>query len=358
MHKIIKNFLSMLLCATGISAVSVTSALAYCDPANISTGNSGVAVSGISDLDLASMLSLTNSYSVTHSSNFSGYKLTCVTGGETLYYRNGIEGGYTVKFTSGDLDTYIKFTATLPVSSKSFGAFITQDYPASDFDTEISLTAEVVAGPGYDFATSGSSVEVPLLYFLTANGNSAYPTASALRDLVKTKAAAAVASYTDLKGFASLNVSFSPVSTTCLIENQQFSLPPTTLYTIRSGESSDTQFSVPVACSGSVNSLVTRTFDLRAYSNDIVDDARYIIRNPSSTSSGIGFQLFNENADPLKISASYDSASTALASMTAGKDNLGSLTSLNIGARYKIFDAAAASPGTVVGTIIIYMEYK
>jgi len=347
----------MLLWVAGIGAVWLPGALAYCDPADISTGKSAVAVSGISDLDLASMLSLTDSYSVTNSSNFSGYKLTCVTGGETLYYRNGIEGGYTVKFTSGDLDTYIKFTATLPISSKSFGAFITQDYPASDFDTEITLTAQVVAGPGYDFATSGGSVEVPLLYLITANGNSTYPTASALRDMVNSKAAAAVMSYSDLKGFASLNLSFSPVSTTCLIDNQQFSLPSTTLYAIRSGEHSDTQFSVPVTCSGSVNSLVTKSFDLRAYSNDIVDDARYIIRNSSSTSSGIGFQLFNETADPLKISAGYNSSATSLASMTAGKDNLGALTSLNIGARYKIFDAAAATPGTVVGTIVIYMEY-
>ncbi|WP_276726916.1 fimbrial protein [Pantoea septica] len=354
MHKIINSFFSMLLFAAGISAVAVPDVLAYCDPANISTGRYSVAVSDISDVDLTGMLSLTNTYSVTISSNFSGYKLACFWGGETLYYRSGIEGGYTVKFTSGDLDTYIKFTATLPISSKYFD----NENPASSFDTDITLTTEIVAGPDYDVATSGGNTEVPLLYLISNGWNSTYPTASALRNLINTKAAAEVSALDNLKGFASLNVFFSPVSTTCLIDNQQFSLPSTTLYAIRAGEIADTQFNVPVVCSGSVNSLVTRTFDLRAYSSDIVDDARYIIRNTSSTSSGIGFQLFNEKDDPLKISAGYDSASTSLASMTAGKDNLGSLTSFNIGARYKIFDAAAASPGKIVGTIVIYMEYK
>lgn len=354
MHKMISSFLSMLLFAAGISAISAPDALAYCDPWSVSTNQWGVAVSDTSDVDLTGMLSLTNSYSATISTNFSGYHLTCYVYAETFYYRSGVEDGYTVKFTSGDLDTYIKFTATLPISSKYF----TEDNPGSYLDTEINLTAEVVAGPAYDFATSGGRAEIPLLYLISPRWNNSYPTASSLRNLVNNKADAEVASYVDLKAFASLNVSFSPVSTTCLIDNQQFSLPSTTLNAIRAGESADTQFNVPVVCSGSVNSLATRTFDLRAYSNDIVDDAHYIIRNPSSTSSGIGFQLFNGKDDPLKISAGYNSASTSLASMTAGKDNLGSLTSFNIGARYKIFDAAAASPGKIVGTIVIYMEYK
>ena len=84
---------------------------------------------------------------------------------------------------------------------------------------------------------------------------------------------------------------------------------------------------------------------------------RYIIRNALSTSSGVGFQLFNDTADPLVFSSSYDSSSTSLASMTQGTDLITSLTSLNIGARYKIYDSSSATPGTVVGTITIYMEY-
>jgi len=362
MQKFINRLLLIPLFAAGISAVSVPPALAvnilgYCDPQNTSSGDYTVALSTISDIDLATMLSLTNSYSLTTSSNFSGYQLVCYATGETLYYRNGIDGGYTIKFTSGDVDTYIKFTASLSATSKSFSGLLGTTYSASDFDTDITLTAELVTGSDYDVANTSGSAEIPLLYLVTATGNSTYTTASALRSLVSTQAAASAASYSNLKGFASVNISFSPVSTTCVIENQEFSLPSTTLYTIQSGETSDTQFTIPVTCSGSLNSLATKTFNLRAYSGDIVDSTRYIIRNALSTSSGVGFQLFNDTADPLVFSSSYDSSSTSLASMTQGTDLITSLTSLNIGARYKIYDSSSATPGTVVGTITIYMEY-
>lgn len=360
MQKFINRLLLILLFATGVSAVSVTPALAigYCNPQNISSGNNSVALSTISDIDLATMLSLTNSYSLTTSSNFSGYQLVCYLSGETLQYRNGIEGGYTVKFTSGDVDTYIKFTASLSDNNKYFDSgLISTSYSASDFDTEITLTAELVTGSDYDVASTSGSAEIPLLYLTSSSYSKTYSTASALRSQVSTRAAAAAASTYDLKGFASVNILFSPVSTTCVIENQEFTLPSTTLFAIQSGDTSDTQFTIPVTCSGSLNSLATKTFNLRAYSGDIVDATRYIIRNASSTSSGIGFQLFNDMADPLVFSASYDSSSTSLASMTQGTDLITSLTSLNIGARYKIYDSSSATPGTVVGTIMIYMEY-
>lgn len=358
MHKFIKS----LLIASGLffvlAIVSINQALAFCDPYNLSTGNAAVATSTANNIDLADMLSLTSNYTVTSNSNFSGFKLGCQTGGETLYYRNGIEGGYTVKFSTGDQDSYIKFTASLPIPSKNFSAFIAQDYPASDFDTEMTITAEVVEGTTYDASTTAGSIEIPILYFLSNTFNTAYPTASALRGLVSTKAAAGSMSRDDLKGFSSINVAFVPVSTTCSIQNQQFTLPSTTLFTLKSGDYSDTRFSIPLSCSGSIDSKATKTFNLRAYSNDIVDSANYIVRNASSTSSGIGFQLFNTLSDPLKFTTGYDSASTSLAAMTKGKDLVSSLTSIDIGARYKIFDKAKASPGTVVGTIIIYMEYE
>ena len=359
MHKFIKSLLIASGLFFGLAIVSINQALAYCNPYTLATDKASVATSTTSDIDLANMLSLASSYSVTSSSNFSGFKLGCQNGGETLYYRNGIEGGYTVKFTTGDQDSYIKFTASIPVTSKNFSvALISQDYPASDFDTDITVNAEVTDSTTFDAATTTGNAEIPLMYLISSNGSTAYPTASALRGLVATKAAAATASYSDLKGFASINVAFVPVSTTCSIQNQQFTLPSTTLYTLKSGDYSDTRFSIPLSCSGSIDSKATKTFNLRAYSNDIVDSANYIVRNDSSTSSGIGFQLFNTLSDPLKFTTGYDSASTSLAAMTQGKDLVSSLTSIDIGARYQIFDAAKASPGTVVGTIIIYMEYE
>ncbi|UIL53515.1 MULTISPECIES: fimbrial protein [Pantoea] len=358
MRKFIKILSTAIMLLTGLSLFSVNQALAYCDASNLSTGKSAVATSTVNDIELATMLSLTSSHSTTNSSNFSGFKLTCVTGGEMLYYRNGLEGGYTVKFVTGDQETYIRFTASIPASSKEFGAFITQDYASSEFDTDITINAEVVDGTAYDIATTTGKIEIPVLYFISSNGSNAYPTASALRGLVSSKAAAATSSYSDLKGFASFDVTFVPVSTTCNIQNQQFSLPSTTLFTIKSGDASDTRFTIPLSCSGSINSKATKTFNLRAYSNDLVDNAKFIVRNASSTSTGIGFQLFNDIADPLKFSSGYDSASTSLASLTKNKDLVGSLTSFDIGARYKIYDAANATPGTVVGTIIIYMEYE
>jgi len=358
MQKFISSFLSALFLATGITLLGSSPALAFCNPNSLATNSAAVAVSTASNIELGNMLSLTNSYTVTTNSNFSEFKLVCTFGGETLNYRNGIEGGYTVKFTAGDQDYYIKFTASLPIASKAFNPLLREEYPAADFDTDMTITAELTEGTAYDAATTTGNFEVPVLYFLSNKFSTAYPTASALRGLVSTKAVAAAMSREDLKGFSSINVSFTPVSTTCSIQNQQFTLPSTTLFTLRSGDYSDTRFSIPLSCSGSLNSKATKTFNLRAYSNDIVDSTNYIVRNAASTSTGIGFQLFNDLADPLKFSAGYDSASTSLASMTQGKDLVSSLTSIDIGARYKIFDAEKASPGTVVGTIIIYMEYE
>lgn len=358
MQKFIKILFSAITLAAGISILWINPAIAFCNPNSLASNSAAVAVSTASNLELGNMLSLTNNYTVTSNSNFSDFKLVCTLGGETLYYRNGIEGGYTVKFTAGDQDYYIKFTASLPITSKAFTPLIREEYPASDFDTDITITAELTEATAYEASTSTGSVEVPVLYFLSNKFSTAYPTASALRGLVATKAVAAAMSREDLKGFSSFNISFSPVSTTCNIENQQFTLPSTTLFTLKSGDYSDTRFSIPLSCSGSIDSKATKTFNLRAYSNDIVDSANYIVRNASSTSSGIGFQLFNTLSDPLKFTTGYDSASTSLAAMTKGKDLVSSLTSIDIGARYKIFDKAKASPGTVVGTIIIYMEYE
>lgn len=358
MQRFIRALFYSVIVMAGLNGISIPQAFAYCNAVNNATSGSAVATSTSPTIELASMLSLTNSYSVTTSTNFSGFRLTCVTGGETLNYRNGIEGGYTVKFTTGDQDTFIKFTASLPVASKKFSAIVTQDYASAEFDSEMTINAEVVDGANYDAATTTGNIEIPVLYFISDNGSASYPTASSLRGLVPSKAAASAASFHDLKGFASFNVIFSPVNTTCVIQNQQFSLPSTTLYTLKSGDFSDTRFAVPVSCSGSINSKATKTFNLRAYSNDIVDNANYIIRNAASTSSGIGFQLFNVAADPLRFSAGYDTSSTSLGSLTQGKDLVGSLTALDIGARYKIYDPARVSPGTVVGTIIIYMEYQ
>ncbi|MCX3310913.1 hypothetical protein ORN12_18190 [Pantoea vagans] len=359
MHKFIKSLFTTLIMLVGLTLFPDKQVMAFCNPYNLATGKSHVATSSSSDIDLANMLSLSSNYSVTKSSNFSAFKIGCQTSGETLYYRNGIEGGYIVKFNTGDYESYIRFTATIPVTSKSFTVgFISQDYPASEFDTDITINAEVVDGTAYDASTSTGNAEIPLMYLISSNGNTTYPTASALRGFVATNAAAETASFNDLKGFASINVAFVPVSTTCSIQNQQFTLPSTTLFTLKSGDYSDTRFSIPLSCSGSIDSKATKTFNLRAYSNDIVDSANYIVRNASSTSSGIGFQLFNTLSDPLKFTTGYDSASTSLAAMTRGKDLVSSLTSIDIGARYKIFDAAKASPGTVVGTIIIYMEYE
>lgn len=359
MYTFIKNLLIASGIFFGLAIASINQALAFCNPYSLATGSSIVATSTSGDIDLANMLSLTSNYSVTISSNFTGFKLGCQTSGETLYYRNGIEDGYTVKFSSGDEDYYIKFTASIPVTSKLFSVgFISQDYPASDFDTDITVNAEIADGTTYDTATTTGNAEIPLLYLISSNGSTLYPTASALRGFVATKDSATSASYNELKAFASVNVAFVPVSTTCSIQSQSFTLPSTTLFTLKSGDYSDTQFSIPLSCSGSINSQATKTFNLRAYSNDIVDSANYIVRNASSTSSGIGFQLFNTLSDPLKFTTGYDSASTSLAAMTKGKDLVSSLTAIDIGARYKIFDAANASPGTVVGTIIIYMEYE
>lgn len=352
-----KYLLNVLLAFFGLFSGGQVHA-AWCDPYGILIGDRSMAVTSNGSTDISDMLSLSTSYSYTQSSNFSNYTLQCWSGSTTLYYRNGIDGGYTVKFTNGDLDTYIKFTASLSKSSQTFTGFVNTAIAASTFDADMTLNAEVVNGTTYDATTTGSSIELPVLYLVTSSGNSTYATASALRNVVSTSAQAASASFSYVKAFASMTVNFLPTTTTCVIENLAFSLPNTTVFALKSGDYSDSQFTIPVSCSGSVNSFATKTFNLRAYSNDLVDTGNYIIRNPSSTSSGIGFQLFNSAADPIKMSSTFDSSATSLASMTKSSSLVSSLTGIDIGARYKIYDSSNLSAGSVVGTMVIYMEYE
>lgn len=359
MQKFIVRLFSVLMLVSGLNMVLIKPALAgYCDTYDLTTGADILAAGRAGSMELGKSLSLAYYATLTGYSSLLNVKLGCALGGETLQYRNGIEGGYTVKFTTGDQDTYIKFTASMPITSKDFSSFINHDYSASEFNTEITLNAELADTTGFDNVSTDGSAEIPVLYMISTEGSGIYPTASSLRNLLPNRAAAATSGHHHLKAFSSFDVNFVPVNTTCQIGNQQFSLPSTTLFALKSGDHSDTRFNIQLSCSGSLGSKATKTFNLRTYSNDIVDSANYIVRNSSSTSAGIGFQLFNTLADPLKFSTGYDAASTSLASMTQGKDFVSSLTSIDIGARYKIFDGAKASPGTVVGTVIIYMEYE
>lgn len=140
------------------------------------------------------------------------------------------------------------------------------------------------------------------------------------------------------------------------IDNPYFTLPSVTLTALRNGENEDRAFDVNIHCGGSLDGYTTRGATVQLYSNDIVDEGDHIIRNGLSSSSGIGFQLISDSADPVRFSSAADKASTALWSMSKGSQ-LQENAAFSLGARYKIYDDSAASAGSVVGRVIAYIDY-
>lgn len=314
-------------------------------PANAACSPSST-ISSSTPLSISDGFNTTAEYDTTLNTNWSGH-LTCTAGsvfGTTLYYQSALDGGYPVNFidTSKGLDQVITFYA-VPDSTSEWYWLIGENNIGN---TSYTLTAKLgnTSSNSVSEITSSGSVSLVTIAF---TDSSSY-TAEWIRSNYTTNSA--------VKAYALVNVTFDPDATTCSISDQSFTLPSVTLAALRAGDNVDTNFNLNIACQGALNSKVTRSADVRLYSNDLVDSNNYIIRNSSSTSSGIGFQLFSNAADPVVFSSSPDSGSTSLWAMTKGSDLQGS-DNFTLGARYKIYAPSSTSGGSVVGTVIAYIDY-
>ncbi|QHM74232.1 hypothetical protein C7M52_00155 [Mixta theicola] len=261
----------------------------------------------------------------------------------TLYYHSATGSGFAVEFIdkSKGLDQWITFIAT-PQQSSVVNSPGTHDFSGKNIDYR--LTAKL-----------GKSGED----FTQANGNRYQLLTVALSDYDKHTPAWLRSYYnkdTGVKGYALLDVTYDPDATTCTIDNQTFVLPAITLGRLQRGETASSVYPVAVNCQGVILEKTTRSVTARLYSNDLIDGGSYIIRNQSSTSAGVGFQLFNDKNDPLIFSSSEDRNATVIWRKEQNSAITGDEQFL-LGARYKLYDEKKFKPGTVTGTVIAWFEY-
>lgn len=315
-------------------------AMADCVP------TSGAAYPSTTSISLSINFTTENLFTSTFNTDWNGH-FTCSAGsitGTTFYYLSGLKGGYPVRFvdTSKGLDQIITFNATPAKTSSWFWAVGTNNVENTDY----TLTATLGNTSSYGVLATTTTGKVQLIPIALVNNNTALP------DWIRANYLTSSA----VKAYTILNVAFNPSVTTCSVDNQNFALPPVTLAALRTGTTNDTNFNFSINCSGQLNKVTTRPVNLRLYSNDIVDENNNVIRNNSSTSKGIGFQLFTSTSGPLRFKSTPDISATSLWSMSKASPLTQSAT-VEIGARYKIFDNSKASSGSVVGTVIAYFDY-
>lgn len=327
-----------------ILTVLFTSVFSYQSMADCSP-TSGTTISSTTSVSLNVNFVTGSSFSSNYNTSWDGH-LTCDSSitGTYLYYLSALKGGYPVRFvdTSKGLDQVITFNATPTKTSSWFWLVGANNIENTDY----TLTAELGNTSSNAVAATTTTGRYPLVTLALANDKNLLPQWIRANYLTSKT----------IKAYSLINVAFSPSVTTCSIDNQSFVLPSVTLAALRTGTSNDTIFNFSINCSGQINQKTTRPVNLRLYSNDIVDATNMVIRNSSSSSEGIGFQLFNASSNPLRFKSTPDISTTSLWSM-AKSGPLTQSASVQIGARYKIFNNSKASSGSVVGTVIAYFDY-
>lgn len=316
---------------------------------------------GTSAWDISSLLGSTTSVTNTMSVNWTGY-MACPTvlwySEGQVYYLSPIGNGFFVRFTDENSGSqqWVKFTSRLDENGrKNIAGLNPISYPVESLiPLGYTLSAELVDGGAINIAMPNIGV--------TTTGSFTIPVATAATKSTLKELDAQLA-FNSAKWPGSnwityqyVTVTYKPPVTTCSVPDQLLTLPNVSLHDLRNGNSGDTNFSIPVNCSGNVANNATRAVNIRLYSPDIVEGTNAIIRNRASTSNGVGFQLFNPTTNVLRFTDAPDSASTSLWAVAKG-GALPEGDTMVIGARYKIFNAGNVSGGSVVGTVIAYAEY-
>ncbi|WP_380181132.1 fimbrial protein [Kalamiella sp. sgz302252] len=260
--------------------------------------------------------------------------------------------GYWVNFiNAAGVSRWVKFQVSEFLSKLSYnnaspvlrGEDIAYTLTASLADGEPNVTD----GNYYQVTHSNSVSLIPMVIYSTNRLGS-------VPDIDKVAAVAASGSWdSSYLGYQSLRVTFNPAETTCEMPNQQVTLPRIPLSALREGqENGSTPFELPITCLNTLAGGATRSLSAWLSSADVIDDNRQIMRNSSSTSSGIGFILSDSRDQPLTLD---DSEASKVLEIASGGDINVAPPALKVA--YKIYDPATLSPGSVVATATLYFNY-
>lgn len=312
--------------------------------------------SATSTWDISSLLTSTDNATESTSTTWtsSGGAMYCGIGA-TAYVVSPISGGYYVHFTdtSNDVDQWVKFTATADETSLPIGSILLATYyNLSAYQVTYTITAELVDSDSVSSSSSTASASTSIDLPVVAVARSSSSTASDALDAFSSSSW----SNTVWIGYQLLNVTFSPTPTTCSATDTTVTLPTISPTSLKQGEVGSTSFTIPLTCSGALNSASTRNVSAWFYSADIVSGQTTVLRNSASDSSGVGVKILSDGSDlTFSDSAGVQGDATEVSLVSKG-DTVGSL-SLPLTAEYYVYDESSLAAGSLTATAVLYLNY-
>ncbi|MEW5288012.1 fimbrial protein [Erwinia papayae] len=321
---------------------------------------SGSTMQATDAINLSDLLTSQDSYTETRAGSWM-IPITCYAlfiNSNNVHYISPLANGYWIKFSDASgADRWLKLSTSNYLSPENHtnGDWILNGSTYLYTLTVTLLTEDPgITDRNYYTIATGNSATVVTMALNNANLDftGKVPTVDEVAQVV------AAGSWTNnYLGYQSLTITFNPAETTCQMPDQTITLPSVSLDMLRTGLTDGrTAFTLPVSCSNTLGGVASRSVNARLSSTDLIDSNQQIMRNASSGSSGVGVALTTATGDPVTLST------------TAGADGATSLFSLARGtaivdptielyAAYKIFDAAALSPGTVIATATLWFDY-
>ncbi len=340
-----------------IILLSLMAPAAWADCVRVNGGSTPTLFS--ESLDLSSLFTTTDTATESRST-FANISLNCstlVVGSSSVNYISPMANGYWVEYISpAGISRWVKFVVSDFISRQEYG-------PGNQTSTAVSytLTATLLPrAPGAVNAnfsqstTTGVATLTPLVLENTNWGIFVQiPTVDQVAAIVASKAWTS-----KYLAYNELTVTFNPPETTCDMPDQNVHLPKVSLSDLKLGmDTGSTPVQLPVTCSNTLVNASTRGISAWLYSADIVDSNNLVMRNGSSTSSGIGIALKNSAGSDISLSAATtQNTATSILNIVRGGDS--SNVVIDINAFYKIFDTQTASAGTVIATAMLYFNYE
>lgn len=330
-------------------------------PAFVQAGcslKSGSTVKATDSIDISTLLTTQSSYAETRTGTWQ-IPVGCfaLTFSNAVHFVSPIKNGFYVKFTNvAGATRWIKFQTSGYTDVVNYG---NGDTTLSGGNLSYTLTATLLAAdPGitdskyYTVTESGTATIVPMVLH-NANIFGATPSVDTAAGVV-----ASGSWNNDYLGYQSLTVTFKPQETTCEMPNQTVTLPRVSLTDLQDGrDDGRTAVELPISCSNTLAGVTTRAVSAWLTSTDLVDSNRQIMRNSSSSSSGVGIVLSTSAALPVTLSDSTTSGSGATSLLTISSGTGLKDSAINLSAAYKLYDKSSFRPGTVVATATLYFNY-
>jgi len=310
------------------------------------------ALVGNQTLDLSEAFTQSRSAQFTMATNWAG-SIECITSKQSLYYYQPFAVPVYLQFAGhSGITQWIKLTATNSPKKVSING-VTSPFNISSYPTTLTIKVELTSEPaaGSDIITSTTD---SLTTTLSAVSSNSYTSDSTAREDALNQ------QWTMLLWAARQRVTFTfkPKATTCSTVDKTVTLNKASLNQLRyHSDEVSAPFTLDLTCSTGVFDTAINPVKVWLASNDTVDDADTILRNSSSTSSGIGIALSDGNQKTVVFADEDGAAGSTLLSIKQD-DALSAYTlTIPLTAYYRIFDNKNASGGNITATATVMFSW-